>query len=149
MVALFTRAWIEILSYTVEGRTSPSPSSRGRGLKCRPTDNCGDNQCVALFTRAWIEILQFLNRHGKIVVALFTRAWIEISVLCVTAFDVSVALFTRAWIEIYCSGSCPHLRLSPSSRGRGLKLLKYLCRYQSRYVALFTRAWIEIASYTI
>ena len=58
-------------------------------------------ETVALFTRAWIEILSSVNG---------TIAW-------------DVALFTRAWIEME---KAPYLlckrRMSPSSRGRGLKL---------------------------
>ena len=56
MVALFTRAWIEIIDvYTVSEETY-----------------------VALFTRAWIEmppLQKIMTAHS---VALFTRAWIEI-----------------------------------------------------------------------
>ena len=101
MVALFTRAWIEMLPYITEGRASP----------------------VALFTRAWIEILcpaytaVFARKSPSLrgrglkyikmgefvtadVVALFTRAWIEIGRLPLISTDDKVALFTRAWIEI-------------------------------------------------
>ena len=55
-VALFTRAWIEI----IKGRFAPSL------------------YFVALFTRAWIEITAEKNKLDKTGVALFTRAWIEI-----------------------------------------------------------------------
>ena len=55
-VALFTRAWIEILR---------QKKPVGKLL-------------VALFTRAWIEILRQKKPVGKLLVALFTRAWIEI-----------------------------------------------------------------------
>ena len=55
-VALFTRAWIEILNRRI--------------VKLVPL--------VALFTRAWIEINYFLHLHNIGQVALFTRAWIEI-----------------------------------------------------------------------
>ena len=55
-VALFTRAWIEIVNGTVIiGRT-----------------------WVALFTRAWIEIANEEIKSLIPLVALFTRAWIEI-----------------------------------------------------------------------
>ena len=56
-VALFTRAWIEIM-----WNTAPIYS----GL-------------VALFTRAWIEIILYNIKYLKYNVALFTRAWIEIT----------------------------------------------------------------------
>ena len=61
VVALFTRAWIEI-----------------------------NNECdialpshVALFTRAWIEMSPTLKSDKFASVALFTRAWIEIPSSCV------------------------------------------------------------------
>ena len=56
IVALFTRAWIEIYRLLY----------------------CGIISTVALFTRAWIEII--INGGGIVPppVALFTRAWIEI-----------------------------------------------------------------------
>ena len=56
LVALFTRAWIEMSGYR---------------YRCFCV-------CVALFTRAWIEIsdMDFTDNTGN--VALFTRAWIEI-----------------------------------------------------------------------
>ena len=54
-VALFTRAWIEILYQSF--------------LMC-------DYQ-VALFTRAWIEISVIAAPVTVRIVALFTRAWIE------------------------------------------------------------------------
>ena len=59
VVALFTRAWIEI--YSIRLRKS-------RGL-------------VALFTRAWIEIKNIVRDTDVHYVALFTRAWIEITIL--------------------------------------------------------------------
>ena len=60
MVALFTRAWIEILSF------------------CRFL-HIGT---VALFTRAWIEIIFTHSFSDFAFVALFTRAWIEIDQAC-------------------------------------------------------------------
>ena len=57
MVALFTRAWIEIKHIS----TNFVPPS------------------VALFTRAWIEIVIVSVILTIFTVALFTRAWIEIS----------------------------------------------------------------------
>ena len=60
MVALFTRAWIEINLYSlVDGQTY-----------------------VALFTRAWIEIDTREYSPEELPVALFTRAWIEIAIAC-------------------------------------------------------------------
>ena len=56
MVALFTRAWIEMLT------------ALGQKIAAE----------VALFTRAWIEIVWFCRPPCRRWVALFTRAWIEI-----------------------------------------------------------------------
>ena len=58
VVALFTRAWIEIISRI--------PARKG--------------QKVALFTRAWIEMQLLEFGHYITSVALFTRAWIEIEI---------------------------------------------------------------------
>ena len=58
-VALFTRAWIEILR---------QKKPVGKLL-------------VALFTRAWIEIKLVLVAVAVNLVALFTRAWIEIQTI--------------------------------------------------------------------
>ena len=58
LVALFTRAWIEIQTVTVIlGGQIVSPSSRGRGLKFMIATDIYDHSDVALFTRAWIEML--------------------------------------------------------------------------------------------
>ena len=37
--------------------------------------------------------------------------------------------------------------VSPSSRGRGLKYIKHFIQHHCAPVALFTRAWIEISQY--
>ena len=124
LVALFTRAWIEI-SY-ISGKFA--------------------SQSVALFTRAWIEISYISGKFASQSVALFTRAWIEINchekLSSYHAMSPSlrgrglkyrslglrlvqaVALFTRAWIEITAE----------------------IYRVNIDTVALFTRAWIEIAN---
>ncbi len=145
LVALFTRAWIEIAH-----RSSPSRGTR-----------------VALFTRAWIEILPIPARPAGHRVALFTRAWIEIKGLSRREDHYLVALFTRAWIEISCVSGFRRFRFwspslrgrglkyrpqrkmsrgmsSPSLRGRGLKLTFPASLLPRFRVALFTRAWIEI-----
>ena len=121
-VALFTRAWIEILF-----------------TKCMIVF-C----IVALFTRAWIEIFLILEYLSIYLVALFTRAWIEIRFTinlqkCEQCrplhegVDWNVfAVFVWAWpfcrplhegVDwnkirlLYAYDRCK----SPSSRGRGLK----------------------------
>ena len=122
-VALFTRAWIEMITNDSNTLSITSPSSRGRGLKFEDLKMRGQVLTVALFTRAWIEIAIRRSTSPKILVALFTRAWIEIYPSARFNSACSVALFTRAWIEIGTANPMnPH----------GL-------------VALFTRAWIEIA----
>ena len=145
-VALFTRAWIEIL-YSLSV------------IIFHP---------VALFTRAWIEITILANQGVGVGVALFTRAWIEITKSKIHQGQEFVALFTRAWIEIpkavmkvlrnwspSSRGRGLKLRIwyridvisvSPSSRGRGLKYCVVLNFADVINVALFTRAWIEIVS---
>ena len=78
-VSLFTREWIEILSFSFSSSTdfwSPSlrgsglksiipciiiirissPSLRGSGLKCRTHSRPLQDNPVSLFTREWIEI---------------------------------------------------------------------------------------------
>ena len=60
MVALFTRAWIEMSLITSRFNTIT----------------------VALFTRAWIEMLMYYKALRTALVALFTRAWIEITAVC-------------------------------------------------------------------
>ena len=99
VVALFTRAWIEISSSSSEDFTTS----------------------VALFTRAWIEISPFMKNAPLKPVALFTRAWIEIAHNSQKSYQKNVALFTRAWIEMQYLHTLILSILSPSSRGRGLK----------------------------
>ena len=101
-VALFTRAWIEILIITGLIIVIPSPSLRGRGLKYLHIVLFPSCVCVALFTRAWIEIFLPLLQEMWRSVALFTRAWIEIP---------RVVRSRSVLIE------------SPSLRGRGLKFI--------------------------
>ena len=66
-VALFTRAWIEIIDVAIYA-----------GLRL-----------VALFTRAWIEIFLYLLWLHLLHVALFTRAWIEMAFRLITCSAVS------------------------------------------------------------
>ena len=100
-VALFTRAWIEILHFYFFVLDIPrSPSSRGRGLKYDKGQLGQLYYGVALFTRAWIEIQYISLIRLLYTVALFTRAWIEIDLAKDKEFRDDVALFTRAWIEI-------------------------------------------------
>ena len=61
-VALFTRAWIEIVTSFFIVLSMSSPSLRGRGLKSVNSLTTFLLYRVALFTRAWIEILSILYR---------------------------------------------------------------------------------------
>ena len=60
-----------------------------------------------------------------------------------------VALFTRAWIEMAIVLLYSVIKVSPSSRGRGLKLPRIIAVFTVDEVALFTRAWIEIHAWRI
>ena len=71
--------------------------------------------------RAWIEISSVMIPPACRSVALFTRAWIEIVQYHMVCQVFVVALFTRAWIEISVIAAPMTVRVSPSSRGRGLK----------------------------
>ena len=123
LVALFTRAWIEMLfELHVSPEGAKSPSSRGRGLKSLDSRSKYTYRPVALFTRAWIEIFLPYLYGRDLFVALFTRAWIEMLKLNIN--------FTKFW--------------SPSSRGLGLKSTNLTYNQVFVLVALFTRAWIEI-----
>ena len=63
---------------------------------------------------------------------------------------IKVALFTRAWIEINIKRARINKGYtSPSSRGRGLKLISAQKDRASVTVALFTRAWIEMPEINI
>ena len=148
LVALFTRAWIEIKERVTCIRGIAVALFTRAWIEIYGTHLHFDVQVVALFTRAWIEI-RYLRRRRKVppspssrgrglkffviaklmifaIVALFTRAWIEIRCRLIFEIVVVVALFTRAWIEI----------------GR-----RHLPVVYER-VALFTRAWIEISLLT-
>ena len=100
IVALFTRAWIEITNSCVYYHYRGSPSSRGRGLKCNHSTKYLLKYFVALFTRAWIEMSSPNKPCKTPSVALFTRAWIEMFRLRCSSCLQAVALFTRAWIEM-------------------------------------------------
>ena len=69
-VALFTRAWIEMwLHENDNALLGESPSSRGRGLKYSFTIFIPATCSVALFTRAWIEIellqMEYDTKQGR------------------------------------------------------------------------------------
>ena len=146
---------------------SPSPSSRGRGLKFSERGEHCSRRYVALFTRAWIEIpvpLLGLQRQQSP----SSRGRGLKYIICCSGHGNSWSPSSRG--RGLKSQLMPSNKLkirSPSSRGRGLKyslLWTYKSRVNSspssrgrglksacpldnpmRYdVALFTRAWIEI-----
>ena len=123
VVALFTRAWIEIQAEMEALDSVPwSPSLRGRGLKCK----CHENFFVPLLSPSLrgrgLKYIRYPLSVAPKGVALFTRAWIEIKSQKVKENRLPVALFTRAWIEIgACLAGEYNVCKSPSLRGRGLK----------------------------
>ena len=95
-VALFTRAWIEIMAdqmpeTTVAGR----PLHEGVDWNCISGGRSDTKERVVLFTRAWIEIYSSAGKTSYKAVALFTRVWIEISFPWALQSQVCIALFTR------------------------------------------------------
>ena len=168
-VALFTRAWIEIIRfpvcrYKMRGRPLyegvdwnsggeplfsgfvASPSLRGRGLKYLQHEYSYSSQYVALFTRAWIEMTFFLTIRFAMPVALFTRAWIEIKTTSWNSLFVARRplyegvdwnIFPAKPASVFKSRPLYEgvdwnfgtgksqfmIVMSPSLRGRGLKLL--------------------------
>ena len=122
-VALFTRAWIEMyVSPSPLSDQVQSPSSRGRGLKCF-SSRCVSVLNVSPSSRGrGLKFKRWHFSHTLEAVALFTRAWIEMYKVYQNLRNTAVALFTRAWIEIAPYSATIAAPLSPSSRGRGLKL---------------------------
>ena len=100
IVALFTRAWIEMAVLRLQ------------------VFFCS----VALFTRAWIEIRFWLLSRISCQVALFTRAWIEIYFLgrILKVVSTSPSSRGRGLKSILATEKGKSFK-SPSSRGRGLK----------------------------
>ena len=100
LVALFARAWIEMILKTLQPL----------------------NAYVALFARAWIEMFFSLSDFLKCQVALFARAWIEIRfiVYIIPYICESPSLRGRGLKSMVALFSAS-LKKSPSLRGRGLK----------------------------
>ena len=168
LVALFARAWIEIVYLDLCIKFTRSPSLRGRGLKFAPIDCMVYLQSspslrgrglkyllnkqftlaikVALFARAWIEITKGVNHNLVIYVALFARAWIEISDrLGICKRHYKVALFARAWIEIIGTALASASRDVALFARAWIEIKSSELLSPSPDVALFARAWIEIA----
>ena len=110
-VALFTRAWIEILLYCAfSGLSMWSPFSRGRGLKLCLLCNSCLFCAVALFTRAWIEIKRIYLPLWLRITSPFSRGrGLKYDKHENADTDSKVALFTRAWIEIQSARSVNHI----------------------------------------
>ena len=122
LVALFTRAWIEIHIQFEICEDSLSPSLRGRGLKLSISG-----------VSSFIEKSPSLRGRG------LKFGHIKL----IDSFGSSPSLRGRG-LKCFSAflGSDP--TSSPSLRGRGLKF-GYLCLPVTLDgVALFTRAWIEI-----
>ena len=123
IVALFTRAWIEI------GRTTNSTNP----IK------------VALFTRAWIEIYfwYMFSIDNISSPSLRGRGLKYPQTVPKPAVTESPSLRGRG-LKCRRRGRSDIRGESPSLRGRGLKLSKKSVKILRQSVALFTRAWIEI-----
>ena len=127
-VALFTRAWIEIIVLLYVVVSVKSPSSRGRGLK-------------------YITIIQLSHRYGSRplhegVDWNSARCYIFV-VICKSPSSRGRGLKYNLGFEM------SFLLPSPSSRGRGLKSSTADTTVPSAMVALFTRAWIEISCFCV
>ena len=120
-VALFTRAWIEINYFLHLHNIDLSPSSRGRGLKSLERGESIIFHAVALFTRAWIEI-DGTTPFDYVYTSRPLHEGVDWNHMEQILQRVTrVALFTRAWIEIPFRWRKIRRSPSPSSRGRGLK----------------------------
>ncbi len=75
--------------------------------------------------KVWRYIIIMVKKFGEILfgfaVSLFAREWIEIRMPLEIAIYNSVSLFAREWIEISMGGIPIPFKMSPSSRGSGLK----------------------------
>ena len=101
-VALFTRAWIEILIIIAsKWLLCLSPSLRGRGLKYLKSPLKHYRIGSPSLRGRGLKYIHEEDKNNKLCVALFTRAWIEIALSCAALMRALVALFTRAWIEMY------------------------------------------------
>ena len=167
MVALFTRAWIEIVAdekESVKAGSRPlyegvdwnivyiitclcenwSPSLRGRGLK-----SCA--YCHLQFFPHRRPLYEGVDWNPHLtpcqceqLVALFTRAWIEIKILSHEAFKTWSPSLRGRGLKSTSDTVPVWATASPSLRGRGLKYPLSCVHVWLCLVALFTRAWIEI-----
>ena len=169
LVALFTRAWIEIEGLTVSAPSQPaSPSLRGRGLKyctgimqlwfCRSPSLRGrglkyrTSLILEHIRRGrplyegvdWNSLSEVIAAREVTSPSLRGRGLKCLALCCVTF---------RCYSRPLCEGvdwNCPLARwvpsgrTSPSLRGRGLKYVSSSFSLAHSSVALFARAWIEI-----
>ena len=120
LVALYERAWIEIMRHS-------KPAfflHLGRSLR----ESVDWNH---------FKIISFQILHE---VALYERAWIEIFFPLALSFRGMVALYERAWIEISQSSQTSSYRTSLSTRERGLK---YSCSIRRIHTAVQSRSLRE------
>ena len=145
MVALYARAWVEILD------TNMLPPMPGVALYARAwveikvMDNKGRIGYVALYARAWVEI-SFARAWIEVwEVALYARAWVEIAKSKKKKILRTVALYARAWVEIL---NCNFLILDelrrPLREGVG-RNAAWGAVWKHPRVALYARAWVEIS----
>jgi len=81
-----------------------------------------DLSLVARLARAWIETMDLTAAMYGSDVARLARAWIETVFWIPVCISTNVARLARAWIETFPMKLTGFRRLSPASRGRGLKL---------------------------
>ena len=130
LVALFTRAWIEIAEYE-NGKLGKTVALFTRAwIEITLPNATRIKRCVALFTRAWIEIVFGIKALPIIFVALFTRAWIEISdYIGIDTLTARRPLYEGVDWNLYQQNTLVCCSVSPSLRGRGLKFpsdIKYV-----------------------
>ena len=146
LVALFTRAWIEMVAieyHDVFKRRRPlyegvdwngtiifcmcevdkSPSLRGRGLKSWYSLHILSVSCVALFTRAWIEISYRTQADAffRASPSLRGRGLKSRGTFLCKAEQLGRPLYEGVDWNILYLLYCINLITSPSLRGRGLK----------------------------
>ena len=123
IVALFTRAWIEIEYFLhLWCAFYTSPSLRGRGLKFLADCICNN-----------VILSPSLRGRG-----------LKFHVLCVALCTLWSPSLRGRGLKYTCCKNNPSRMKSPSLRGRGLKC-NFLVRIPGdKDVALFTRAWSEI-----
>ena len=148
LVALFTRAWIEIeMRYYILSEIGRSPFSRGRGLKWL-FFSAAKIGATSPFSRG-----RGLKLHRTaLTFPAFRRPFHEGVDWNIGSFGYICRLIQRRpfhegvdWNTVIHVTVIQRIR-SPFSRGRGLKYHFTIIHILNLHVALFTRAWIEMFS---